>query len=95
MDSVKRTVFEKGHVEIIHSRTIEKTSPGGPRSSEGVFAELGGIEIRLSITEMVIQFERAACVVRLINAIVVDAIRFGSEQRIVTVIDQGHGKAAC
>ena len=42
---------------------------------------------------IVIQMERTTRVIRFINAIVVDAIRFGSEQRIVTVIDHGHGKA--
>ena len=81
-------VLEQRHVVIVHPRSGEEAPRGVARRAQGVLAELGGIEIRPPVAGIVIQIERTAGVVGLIDAIIVDAIRFGSEQGIVPVVDE-------
>ena len=81
-------IFQKRHIVIVHTRSVEKTPFRGTGRSQGVLAELRGIEIRSPVAGIVIQIEGTAGVVRLIDTIIVDAVWFGPEQRIVTVINE-------
>ena len=87
-------ILEKSHIVVLQPRSVEKAPLGVARRTQSIFAELRGIEIRPSVARIVIQIESASQVVRLINAIIVDAVRFGPEQRIVAVVDERHGKSS-
>ena len=66
-----------------------------PGSPERIHAERIRIEESVSIRARIFaEVNRTAVVIRLIDARVVHAIRIGSNQRIVPVVDHGHGKSA-
>jgi hypothetical protein len=50
----KTHVFEKRHIVVVHSRAVEETPLRRAWRSQGVLAELGGIEIRVSVARIVI-----------------------------------------
>lgn len=84
-------MLEKGHIVVVHPRSVKEAPSGRPRRTQVVLAELASIEIRTSVAWIVVQVECAARVVGLVDAEIIDAIRFRPEQRIVTIIDKSHG----
>ena len=60
--------LRQGHVVIVHARPREEAPRGGAGRAQGVVAELGGVEIRLPVAGIMVQSERPAIVVRLIDA---------------------------
>src|SRR5208282_670986 len=48
----QRQVLEKCHVVIVHPRPVKKAPFGRARRPQGVFAELRGIEIRMSVARI-------------------------------------------
>ena len=83
---------ERG-VEILESRTGEKAAAGAAYSSQRRQGELGGVEDRFAASRIPIEVERLTAPIRSIDAVVVDAVGDGAEQRGVVVVEQGDRQA--
>ena len=87
-------VLEQSHVEVTHSRAVEKAPLGAARRAQSVQAELGGIEIVLPVAGIVIQIEIAGIEIGLIHTEVVDAIGLGAKQRVIAEVDKRHRQSS-
>src|SRR5580658_2851383 len=86
--------FHQRHVVVVEPRSIKETASGVSRCTQGLQTEERSVEIRLSIAWIGIQIERSGCELRLVYAIVVDAVRLRAQQGIVAVVEQGDRKTA-
>src|SRR5271165_1995384 len=82
----KRNALQQGDVVVIDPRAVKETALGVAGLPEGLKTEKAGIEKGLAVARIVVQFECARSVLRLIDAVVVHAIRFGSQQGIVAEV---------
>ena len=89
----KAHIFEERQVVIVHTGAVEKSPARGARSSQRVFAKFRRVEIRPAVAGIVILGERTAEVVRLVHSKVIDPVGFGTQKRIVAVVDHRHRKA--
>src|SRR5208283_1490028 len=69
-------IFQQRQIEVVYSRPVEESPPGRSWSSQRILAELQCVEIGSAISGIMIKIKRASIVVWLINAIIVDAVRF-------------------
>src|SRR5271163_3492828 len=90
----ERNALQQRHVVIVDPRTVEETALGVARLSEGLETEQAGVEIGLAVARIVVQREVPGNVLRFVDAIVVDAVGLRSQQGVVAVVEQGHGKTA-
>lgn len=84
-----------GRFVVVRSRTEKESPPRCARCPGRVPGERRCIEIVVPVgTWIAAQVQRGSVVIRLIDAAVIHAVRIGPDQRVVAVVDHGHGKTA-
>src|ERR1035441_10222657 len=89
----KLKVPQQRKIEVDCTRPVERAPRGVPRRTQRVSAESRDIEIRLSIARIAIQPQGRPVIVRQIKTRVVDAVRYASLQRIISIHMQTYGKS--
>src|SRR5580658_2510128 len=89
----KAQVLKDRHIEVLHAGTMEIEPRGVAGSAQGILAEQTGIEIRLPVPGIAIQIEGAGRDIRFIDAVVIDPVWLRAQQRVIAVVDEGHGEA--
>lgn len=73
-------MFLRCHVVVIHPRAVEESPFGVAGRAERVLRKRRRIEVGMSVPRVGIQLERRADVVGLVDPVIVDAVRLGTEQ---------------
>src|SRR5580658_890492 len=86
--------LQQSNVVIVDAGTVKEAALGVARQSHRLEAEKCGIEIGFAVAGIAVEGEPTRNILRFIDTVVVDAVGFGSEQGIVAIVEQGHGKTA-
>ena len=88
---LRETVASRVH----HAWTREETPPRIAHGPQRGQSKLRGIKHRCAAARIGVQIERCSVPIRRVHAVVVDAIRNGSKQRCVVVVEQRHRQPRC
>ncbi len=85
-------MFLRSAISKFAIRAMEVAASSVARRAQSVVAEKRGIEIRPGLG-IRIQLQAARENIGFIDAIVIDAVRLGADQRVVAVVDQRYREA--
>src|ERR1700691_6656287 len=84
--------FVKRHVKVIYSRSVERPTGRISLSPERIRTEQRSVEVWLSVSRVVVDFEIPRSDVGQIDAHRVDAVVLRVDEEVVAIAGEGHGQ---
>src|SRR5579883_2794228 len=85
-------IFQKGKVEVLDSRAVEKAPGSGAELTQARQTEECRVERRFTVTWIRINFQIPWSEIRCVHGIIIDPVRNRPEQRSIVVVVQRDGQ---